>query len=85
MVPALVQSVITGLPNSCPVGKNPWQDMWYKQNLLKATEGKYKGRHGGAQVEAGRRDRQNVSAFQVLVKPRLSKGRGRMSRFPFNN
>jgi hypothetical protein len=25
---ALVQSVIRRLPNSCPLGKNPWQDRW---------------------------------------------------------
>jgi hypothetical protein len=40
-------------PNSLhPTRKNPWQDTGYKGSLLKVREEKYKGKHGGAQVEA---------------------------------
>jgi hypothetical protein len=46
MLMAPVQSVFR-LPNSFPMGKNPWQDIAYKWNLLKVREEKFKGKHFG--------------------------------------
>jgi hypothetical protein len=55
----------------------------YKWSLLKIREGKYKGEHGGAQVESG--GREHASPFQVLLKPMLTHGKGRTRWFPSNN
>jgi hypothetical protein len=68
----LVESVIRTLPNSCPAGKNPWQDTW----VLMVRKGKYKREHGEAQVEPGSRERVR-SALQVLLKPMITYGKGR--------
>jgi hypothetical protein len=48
---------------------------------VKVREEKYKGKHG-APVEA--RSRECVSAFQMLLKPMITYGKGRR-RFPGNN
>jgi hypothetical protein len=41
------------LPNSlCPIGNNPFRTPGYKWSLLKVRKGKYKKKHGEAQVKA---------------------------------
>jgi hypothetical protein len=47
----------------------------YKWSLLKIREGKYKGKHGEAQVEA--RSKKHASALQVLLKPTITYWEGR--------
>jgi hypothetical protein len=80
MLTALVQkSVFRRLPNSCPEGRIQDRTRGCKWSLLKVRDGKYKGKHSETQVEA-RRER--VSAFQVLLKPKLTYGKGRARRFP---
>jgi hypothetical protein len=46
-----------------------------KWNLLKVREEKYKGKHGGAQVEVRRLE--HVSALRVLLKTMITSGKGR--------
>jgi hypothetical protein len=54
LLTAPVQSVIKRLLNSlCSTVRNPGS----KGSLLKVREGKYKGEHGGVQVESGGRAR----------------------------
>jgi hypothetical protein len=56
---ALVQSVIRRLPNSfCPSGRIHGRTHGCKWSLLKIRNGKYKGKHGGAQVGSGCRERE---------------------------
>jgi hypothetical protein len=52
-------------------------------SLLKGREEKYNGKHGGAQVKAGK-PREHVSPFQILLKPMITNWEGR-KRFPANN
>jgi hypothetical protein len=52
--------------------------MGVKGSLLKVREEKYKGKHGGAQVEC-------VSALQVCLKPIITCRKERTRRMPPNN
>jgi hypothetical protein len=53
MLTALVQSVIRRFPNSLyPRGRIHGRTHGYKGSLLNVRKGKYKGEHGGAQVES---------------------------------
>jgi hypothetical protein len=50
---------------------------------LKVKEEKYKGKHGGTQVEA--ESQESVSTLQVLLKPMITYGKGRTRGLPSNN
>jgi hypothetical protein len=53
VITALVQSVIRRFPNSlCPAGRIYHRMHGCKWSLLKVRKGKYKGEHGGVQVES---------------------------------
>jgi hypothetical protein len=52
MLMGLVQFVIRRLPNSLSLMEESMARCGYKRSLLKVMEGKYKGKHGEAQVEA---------------------------------
>jgi hypothetical protein len=68
MLMALVHSVIRRLPNSSyPIRKNPWQDTWVKWNLLKFREGKYKGKHVQAQIEAGSQELDFSHIYNYII------------------
>jgi hypothetical protein len=53
MLMVLVQSMIRRLPNFvCPKGRIHHRTYGCKWSLLEVSRGKYKGEHGGAQVES---------------------------------
>jgi hypothetical protein len=72
----LVHSVIRRLPNSlCPLGRMHGRTHGCKGSLLKVRGEKYKGKHGGVQVEATSQERVSLF-FRCFKNLRQPMGRG---------